>query len=127
KSRMSNAIKYARNVVIRNTLRYLARGLFLLLSQTQITGLHKFPRHVPLIVVGNHTGAMEVVLMATYAPRAMEFMGAMEMHWNGWMGSIIDLYALIPVYRGYTSTETMKQAVSVLEQDGMLGIFPEGG
>jgi 1-acyl-sn-glycerol-3-phosphate acyltransferase len=70
---------------------------------------------------------METVLMGTYSPSALEFMGAMEMPWKGWMGNVIDLYGLIPVYRGYTSPKTMKMGVDVLRQGGMLGVFPEGG
>ena len=81
----------------------------------------------PLIVVGNHTGAMEVVLMGAYSPRVLEFMGAMEMPWNGWMGKVIDLYGLIPVHRGYTSNTSLKMGVDVLRQGGVLGVFPEGG
>ena len=49
------------------------------------------------------------------------------MPWNGWMGTVIDLYGLIPVYRGYPSKKTMKMGIDVLLQGGMLGIFPEGG
>lgn len=124
---MAYSIKYPRKVVIRSLFRYLVRGLFPILSQTSITGLEKFPKKGPLIVIGNHTGAMETVLMGAYSPRALEFMGAMEMPWNGWMGIVINMYGLIPVYRGYTSTKTMKIAVDVLRQGGMLGLFPEGG
>ena len=65
--------------------------------------------------------------MGAYSPQAMEFMGAAEMPWNGWMGKVIDLYGLIPVHRGYTSKKTMKMGIDVLQQGGMLGIFPEGG
>jgi len=107
--------------------RFIVRGLFPLLTQTKISNLEKFPAKGPLIVVGNHTGAMEVVLMGAYAPQAIEFMGAVEMPWNGWMGKMIDLYQLIPVYRGTTGSQTMKMGVDVLRQNGMLGVFPEGG
>ena len=124
---MPYSIKYPRRVVIRNTFRCIVRGLMPLLSRTKITGLEKFPKKGPLIVIGNHTGAMEVVLMGTYSPRILEFMGAMEMPWAGWMGKIVELYSLIPVYRGYTSTKTMKMGIDVLQQGGMLGVFPEGG
>ena len=124
---MAYSIKYPRRVLIRSIFRYLVRGLFPLLSRTSISGLEKFPKKGPLIVVGNHTGAMETVLMGAYSPRALEFMGAMEMPWNGWMGTVIDMYSLIPVYRGYTSTKTMKIAIDLLRQGGMLGLFPEGG
>jgi 1-acyl-sn-glycerol-3-phosphate acyltransferase len=98
-----------------------------LLSETQILGFERFPRKGPLIVVGNHTGAMEVVLMGTYAPIAMEFMGSVEMPWHGWMGKAINMYGLIPVHRGSTSNSSMKMGVDVLRQGGMVGLFPEGG
>jgi len=70
---------------------------------------------------------MEVVLMGAYATQAPEFMGAMEIPWNGWMGQVVELYNLIPVYRGYTSPQTMRIGLDVLKQGGMLGLFPEGG
>ncbi len=124
---MTYSIQYPRNVFIRGIFRSAVRGLSPLLSQTKITGLKKFPKHGPLIVVGNHTGAMEVVLMGTYSPRALEFMGAVEMPWNGWMGRMIDAYGLIPVHRGSTSNTSMKMGIDVLKQGGMLGVFPEGG
>ena len=124
---MSFAIKYPRRVVVRSLFRFVVRGLFPILSKTVITGLENFPKGGPLIVVGNHTGAMEVVLMGTYSPRILEFMGAVEIPWHGWMGKVVDLYSLIPVYRGYTSVETMKLGIDVLKQGGMLGLFPEGG
>lgn len=124
---MSYAIKYPRRRFIRGAYRGLIRGTFPLLTKTSITGLKNFPKVGPLIVIGNHTGAMEVVLMGAYAPKPLEFMGAMEIPWNGWMGKAVELYDLIPVYRGYTSLETMKTGVDLLKQGGMLGLFPEGG
>ena len=124
---MSYSIKHPRRVLIRGFFRGLVRTLFPLLTKTKIIGLKKFPKNGPLIVIGNHTGAMEVVLMGGYAPKALEFMGAMEIPWNGWMGWVVELYHLIPVYRGYTGTTTLKMGLDVLKQGGMLGIFPEGG
>lgn len=124
---MTYTIKYPRKVFLRNTARILVSLLFPLLAKTKITGLEKFPKKGPLIVVGNHTGAMEVVLMGLYSPKMIEFMGAVEMPWHGWMGKVIDLYGLIPVHRGYTSNASMKMGIDVLRQNGVLGIFPEGG
>ena len=121
------SIQYPRRTLIRNAYRYLVRGTFPFLTKTTITGLQHFPKKGPLIIIGNHTGAMEVVLMGTYAPQPLEFYGAMEMPWNGWMGKAVELYGLIPVYRGYTSLDTMKIGIGLLKQGGMLGLFPEGG
>ena len=85
---MNYSIQYPRRVIIRNSIRFLVRGLFPLISKTSISGLEKFPKNGPLIVIGNHTGVMEVALMGTYSPRALEFFGAMEMPWGaGWARS----------------------------------------
>ena len=124
---MAYSIRYPRRVLVRSLIRYIVRGLFPLLTQTSISGLENFPKKGPLIVIGNHTGAMEVVLMGAYSPRALEFMGAMEMPWNNWIGNVIDLYSLIPIYRGSTSPKLMKMGIDVLRQGGLLGLFPEGG
>lgn len=124
---MTHSIKYPRRVIVRSLFRSAIRGLLPLLSETRISGFERFPRKGPLVVVGNHTGAMEVVLMGTYAPRAMEFMGSVEMPWHGWMGQAINLYGLIPVHRGSTSNSSMKMGVDILRQGGMVGVFPEGG
>jgi 1-acyl-sn-glycerol-3-phosphate acyltransferase len=124
---MSYTIRVPRRVVVRGLLRHLIRGLFPLLTRSSLAGLERFPKSGPLIMIGNHTGAMEVVLLGTYSPRAVEFMGAVEIPWTGWMGKVIDAYGLIPVHRGYTSKETMKMGVDVLRQGGVLGLFPEGG
>ena len=113
--------------MIRHSFRWIVRGFFPLLTESKITGLEKFPKTGPLIVVGNHTGAMEVVMMGAYSPGIIEFMGAMEIPWNGWMGVVVKMYNLIPVYRGTTSPRIMRMGVDVLKQDGILGIFPEGG
>ena len=124
---MTYSIKYPRKEFIRRSMRFLTGNLFSLLATTKISGLDKFPQKGPLIVVGNHTGAVEVVLMGLHSPRIVEFMGAMDIPWNGWMGKVVDLYGVIPVHRGYTSNATMKMGIDVLRQDGVLGIFPEGG
>ena len=124
---MKYKVKYPRRVIVRRLIKFIVKGLLNRLTINEVSGLEKIPEEGPLIMVGNHTGAMEVVLMGAYSPRIVEFLGAMEMPWHGWMGWVIDLYGLIPVYRGYTSIDTMRVALGVLEQGGVLGIFPEGG
>ena len=61
---MSNKIKYPRRILIRQSLRLLGRGLMPLLTRAQISGRDNFPHKGPVILVGNHTAAMEVVMMA---------------------------------------------------------------
>ncbi len=120
-------IQLPRRRIIRAIMRRFVRFALSLLTRSHIQGMENFPEDGPVIVVGNHTGAMEVVMMAVHARRPVEFMAAVEMPWRGWMGRVIDLYGIIPVYRGSTGTRSMKMGLQVLQQGGYLGIFPEGG
>jgi 1-acyl-sn-glycerol-3-phosphate acyltransferase len=124
---MQNQIKYPRRVFQRQSLRLLVRILLPLLADTQITGKNNFPQKGPLIVVGNHTAAMEMVMMCVYAPWIIEFMGSIDIPHEKYIALIINAYGYIPVFRGNVTPSSMKTGVEVLKQNGILGIFPEGG
>jgi 1-acyl-sn-glycerol-3-phosphate acyltransferase len=70
---------------------------------------------------------MEVVLMTVYTPRMIEFMGASDLPFKGVVAMFVYPYGFIPVNRGNVSRDSMKAAISVLRQGGVIGIFPEGG
>ncbi len=124
---MPNEIKYPRRTLIRQSLRTLGRALMPFLARAQIEGRDNFPRKGPLIVVGNHTAAMEVVMMTIYPPYPIEFMGSIDIPHESFMALVIHAYGFIPVFRGNVTPSSMKTGLSVLKQDGVLGIFPEGG
>ena len=94
---MVNNIRYPRRRIIRGVMRRAIGGLVPMLSKPIISGMEKFPKKGPVIVVGNHTGAMEVVLMAVNAPRQIEFMGASDLPWKGFVSLFIYPYGFIPV------------------------------
>ena len=75
-SHLQTQIRYPRRIIARQLLRTVARTFLPLLSDISITGKNNFPKMGPLIVVGNHTAAMEVVMMTVYAPWIIEFMGS---------------------------------------------------
>jgi 1-acyl-sn-glycerol-3-phosphate acyltransferase len=124
---MDTEIKYPRRIFLRHLLRRIARVLVFLLARAQIAGRKNFPKKGPVILVGNHTAALEVVMMAIYPPKQVEFMGSTDIPHEGIMNTFVGLYGLIPVFRGNVTPSSMKMGVQVLKQDGMLGIFPEGG
>jgi 1-acyl-sn-glycerol-3-phosphate acyltransferase len=108
-------------------LRAAGRLLVPALSRLEITGMANFPRHGPLLVVGNHLATLEVVLMVVYAPQPPEMLGASDIGPPPWMDAITRVYGFISVNRGNFDRAAMTQALDVLRQGGTLGIFPEGG
>jgi 1-acyl-sn-glycerol-3-phosphate acyltransferase len=120
-------IKYPRNQFARKGFQYIGKFISKLLTRVEINGMGNYPKKGGLIVVGNHTGVMETVLMTAYAPRPLEFMGSVDIPHVKFMNYFMDAYKFIPVYRGNVSRESMEAGVSVLKQGGVVGIFPEGG
>ncbi|MGD2162458.1 MAG: lysophospholipid acyltransferase family protein [Anaerolineales bacterium] len=124
---MTYRIPYPRKRFIRTLLRMLGRFLVPLLARVEIHGLNKFPREGPLIVVGNHTGAMEVVLLTIYSPLLIEYLGSIDIPHEGYIAAFVYSYDFIPIFRGKASREALESGLDVLRQGGVLGLFPEGG
>ncbi len=98
-----------------------------LLFRIEVQGLENFPRNGPLLIVGNHTGAMEVVLLNAYAPCQIEMLSAADMPTERITEIINKIYGSIPVKRGSYDRAALQTALDILDQDGMVGLFPEGG
>ena len=122
-----NLIKYPRRSFIRRILKGLARILIGLLVKIDISGLENFPKTGPYIVVGNHVSALEPILMVIYTPHQLEYLGTGDIPIDPRMSFIASLYQFIPIMRGQIDQMGLNKALSVLSQNGVLGIFPEGG
>lgn len=120
-------IKYPRTRLVRGTMMTLGRLAIRLLTDTRIEGFDNYPKKGRLIVVANHSGVMETVLMTSFAPRQIEYMGSVDIPHEPQMAVFMNAYKFIPVYRGNVSVSAMKAGLDVLLQDGVIGIFPEGG
>lgn len=80
-----------------------------------------------MLLVGNHVSAFEPILMVIYTPHQLEYLGTGEIPIDPRMSFISSLYRFIPVMRGQIDQKGLYNALAVLEQNGVLGIFPEGG
>jgi 1-acyl-sn-glycerol-3-phosphate acyltransferase len=120
-------IAYPRKRFVRTVLRSIVRALFSVLFKITITGSENFPKSGPLLVVGNHPAAVEVVLMAAYTPWLVEPLGAGDIPQEKITQLLEGLYGQIPIRRGHVNRASLQQAIDVLKQNGVLGVFPEGG
>lgn len=120
-------IKYPRKIVTRSLLKFMGRIMVKTLCQVDLIGQENFPKTGPLIVVGNHTAVMEAVLLIAFSPWQIEMMGAADIPHEKANQIISDLFGFIPVNRGHIDRSSLQAALSILNQRGIIGIFPEGG
>ncbi len=114
--------------LVRRLLQALSFPAFRLLSDLEITGLENLPASGPLIVAGNHFSFIDPVCFVRLSPWQIEFVGgAHTPHAPGWSRIIPFLWGYHPLYRGTGATDSLKAALGILGQGGVLGIFPEGG
>jgi len=106
---------------------FIARLLLGLLTQVEINGKEKLPQKGPIILAGNHVAVLESVMMAAYTPGIIEFFGTGDIPFDPNYAFIANSYGLIPINRGNLDRKGLNAAVDILEQNGILGIFPEGG
>ncbi len=120
-------IPYPRNIFQRNVVRIAGKLLLPLLARPVIKGIKNLPAKGPVILAGNHVAIMEIVMMAVYSPYQVEFIGTGDIPIDPNFAGLANFYGFIPIQRGNIDRDGVKAAVDVLNQNGVIGIFPQGG
>jgi len=121
------SIKYPRRVFVRKGMTGLGKILLSLMADVQINGKERLPKKGPVILAGNHVAVMEAVMMAVFNPGLVEFIGNGDIPFDPNYAFIANAYDLVPVNRGNLDLKGLGMGLDILAQDGILGIFPEGG
>ena len=120
--------RYPRRRALRWVLRKLARVAFGVLTDMTIEGQENLPSKGPFLMVGNHFSFIDPVAFVRIARWPMEFLGGAQFpHAPKIVNFIPSLWGYYPLYRGTASRDALKAAEAILGQNGVLGIFPEGG
>ena len=96
-------ISYPRLRVRRFLARLLGRLLLPVIFRVRIFGKENFPPSGPLIVVGNHTAIMEVVMMVVFTPWQVEILGGGDIRMNV---SLISLLVSLVISLTFAGTST---------------------
>jgi len=117
-----------RRPLMRAVLRKLIAVGFRSLCDFEVNGRENLPASGPLLVIGNHFNFLDPVALIHILPWPLDFVGGLRLpnapvivRW------IPALWGVLPVARGSVSRQSLIASREVLDQGGVLGIFPEGG
>lgn len=127
KSEFHAKYPYPRNRTRRAILRAGIRAASWLLINYHIEGKENLPKHGPLLIVGNHFSFLDTISPIHVTNYSLEFIGDAEMPMAPALVKIFPrLWGTLKIMQGTANLEAIRAAEAILEQNGVLVIFPEG-
>ena len=108
------------------TLKTILKPLFNFLCNVQIIGVENIPDEGPVILAGNHTSNMDSFIMLDGPNRIVHMLAKKELFEGKFKKWLFRNMACIPVDRSIHDKDASSEAVDVLNNGGIIGIFPEG-
>ncbi len=91
----------------------------------RISGGEHIPASGAAVIAPNHKSFYDPFFIAAATPRRIRFMGKSEL-FRGRHGRLLLALGAFPVKRGESDAEAVETARIILEQGGLLMLFPEG-
>ena len=105
-------------------LRPLAVVLLKGIYRIKIINKNNIPKDGPIIFVGNHKHNYDFISLISGTKRTVHFLAKRELiDKHGWLFSKL---GIIPVDRSTKNKEAMEEAIKMLNNGEVIGIFPEG-
>ena len=123
--------EFVRKYVKKNELSYrIITGLMFplawLLYHPKYYGVDNIPEGEPVILACNHRGTPDPAFtIYAYRKRPIRYLAKKSLH-DSIFGFVFRMALTIPVDRSRKAPETMLAAEAVLEDNGVVGIYPEG-
>jgi 1-acyl-sn-glycerol-3-phosphate acyltransferase len=99
----------------------------LLIYRMRAIGVKNVPKTGPLVLAPNHFSQMDHFFIGLYLRRQIRFMAKSQMFGPPVLTYIYKHGGVFPVRRGHHDEEAFKTAFTILDQDGMLLVYAEGG
>ena len=105
-------------------LRPIAKWLFILLYRPKIIGKENIPKDGGYVLAGNHTNNLDCIILMASTKRCIHFLAKEEL-FKGLFGWLFKVMGLIPVKRKTKDGKALPRAIQYLENDKVIGLFPE--
>lgn len=99
--------------------------LFNIIYRPTYIGLDNLDKDTSLVLAGNHTSNLDCLLLISATRRTIHFL-AKDSLAKGFKKNIFLGMGIIPVNRKIHDKEALRSAIDVLNDNKVIGIFPEG-
>jgi 1-acyl-sn-glycerol-3-phosphate acyltransferase len=106
--------------------RMLVRVFLFLFCRFRVNGRDNLPAVGPVVVVSNHVSMWDPVLIACAFERRVRFMAKEDLFHVPLLGWFLRAIGCFPVRRGQGDRAAIKAALELLQDNEVLGLFPEG-
>jgi 1-acyl-sn-glycerol-3-phosphate acyltransferase len=110
----------------RELLRGLIRFLLFCFTRLEISGLENLPEKGPALLVMNHLGDADALIMIAFFPFFPEYLGTIDLYDYPGLGLLMRAYGVIWVHRGQPDRRALRAALEGLQAGKFIGIAPEG-
>ncbi|TDO87847.1 1-acyl-sn-glycerol-3-phosphate acyltransferase [Halanaerobium saccharolyticum] len=108
------------------SIRIFLLVVFKIFFRIKINGKENLPEQGAVIVMSNHISAFDPPLLAAIFSRPVRFMAKKELFENPIIRFVLFLADAFPVDRSKNDITAVKKALSLLKDQEVLGLFPEG-
>ena len=112
--------------IIYRIVKFVIYPIFILLYKPKFIGRDNIPKKGRVILAGNHTHNFDAAIMIAGSKRVVHMMAKKELFIKPLQRIFFKSMACISVDRSIHDENAKSEAIEVLNNDEVLGIFPEG-
>ena len=112
--------------ILYRTVRTLGYPIFLLLYRPEFEGRNNIPKSGSVILAGNHTNNLDAAIMIAGPKRVVHMLAKKELFKSKISNAFFRSMGCIPVDRKIHDENAKSEAIEVLKNNEVIGIFPEG-
>lgn len=112
--------------ILYRIVRTLGYPIFLLLYRPEFEGRNNIPKSGSVILAGNHTNNLDAAIMIAGPKRVVHMLSKKELFKSKISNAFFRSMGCIPVDRKIHDENAKSEAIEVLKNNEVIGIFPEG-
>lgn len=107
-------------------IRFIGRPIVKLIYRVEYIGKDNIPLEGSVILAGNHTNNRDALIMIAGPDRIVHMLAKKELFKNKFTNAFFRSMGCIPVDRSIHDENAKNEALEVLKNGNVIGIFPEG-